>query len=88
MLSDDTLQLIAWVVMIVSTIIMVFMFIVYDPKATSFASSLSDSNSQCDYSQSQNITYLSQDSNCVINFACVKGFQPFKDNCGCGCISS
>jgi hypothetical protein len=34
-----------------------------------------------------NKTYLSNDSNCIINFLCIQGTQAFHDSCGCGCGS-
>jgi hypothetical protein len=30
-------------------------------------------------------TYISNNTNCVINFLCTVGHQPFKDDKGCGC---
>jgi hypothetical protein len=38
----------------------------------------------CNYNDSEK-SYISQDTNCVINFLCIRGSEGFKDECGCGC---
>lgn len=44
-----------------------------------------DKNSSgCDYN-SLDKSYIKKDPNCMINFLCVQGTNPFKDQCGCGC---
>jgi hypothetical protein len=38
----------------------------------------------CNYSDPSK-TYIKNESNCIINFMCLKGKEAFSDECGCGC---
>ena len=55
-----------------------------EPLSTNNKISSDDNNMTCKDTTSK--SYIAEGKQCtVVDFGCPKGFQPFSDDCGCGC---